>query len=287
MQPFWFYLAVIWGVAAPWCVLTVPSMVASFREKSGSRSHDNPTHRTRRERLFAWTVIVTFVILSLSRSKLALYLLPAIPFLTGVFVLVEKRIGWRPWMRIALGAVAVLLALTGLAAILGYFFFDRLPVPAEYAFAHTPLLFPAGALLLAGGIYGLVASKAGWQRPVLALGAAILLCALTLSPLLPRVNEVIGYRQLSEDIRSQAGPTHEVYTLGLSRPENMDALLHRSIHILDPEAFAADPSLLPEDAVLAVSQKEDAAASGRYSGILKASGRSCTESSAGLYRIWR
>ncbi|MBQ3723247.1 MAG: glycosyltransferase family 39 protein [Bacteroidales bacterium] len=286
-EPVWFYLAVIWGVAAPWCVLTVPSMIASFREKSGSRRHSNPTHRTRRERLFAWTVIVTVVLLSLFSSKLALYLLPALPFLVGVFVLVVKRLGWRLWMRVALGAVSILFALIGLAAIIGYCFFDHLPLPAEYGFARTPLLFPGGVLMIAAGIYGLMASKRGWQRPVLVLGVALLLLVPLFSPLLPRVNEVVGYRQLSEDVRAVARPAADIYTLGLYRPENMDVYLHRPVQVLDPEVFLNDPSSLPAGAIVIVSQKKDAAASGRYGGILKASGRRSTESSAGLYRIWR
>lgn len=286
-EPFWFFLAVIWGVAAPWCLLTVPAMVASFREKSGSSRHSNPTHRTRRERLFAWAVIVTFVLLSFFSSKLAIYLLPMIPFLTAVFVLVEKRLGWRPWMRLALGAVSILFALIGVAAIAGYFFFDRLPVPAEYGFARTLLLFPGGALLIAAGVYALFASGHGWQRPVLVLGAALLLLIPLFSPLLPKVNEVVSYRQLSEDVRSVARPASKICALELYRPENMDVYLHRTIRVLDPETFQEDLSSMPPGTVVIVSQKKDAAASGRYSDILKASGRRFTESSAGLYRIWR
>ncbi len=286
-EPVWFYLLTIWGVAAPWCVLTIPSMVASFREKSGSRSHRNPTHRTRRERLFAWAVIVTFVLLTLSSSKLAIYLLPLMPFLVAVFVLVEKRIGWQPWMQIALRVAAVLVGVAGVAAIAGFFVFDSLRLPEEYEFARTPLLFPAGALLVAAGVYGFLAAEDGWQLPVLALGAGILLCALTLTPLLPRVNDLSGYRHLSEDVRDVGGPVSDVYTLGLYRPEAMDVYLHQDVQVLDPEAFLADPSIVPAGAVVVVSQKKDAAASYRYSDVLRNTGRHSTESSMGLYRIWR
>ena len=76
-----------------------------------------------------------------------------------------------------------------MAAIAGYFFFDRLPVPAEYGFARTLLLFPGGALLIAAGVYALFASGHGWQRPVLVLGATLLLLIPLFSPLLPKVNE--------------------------------------------------------------------------------------------------
>lgn len=284
-EPFWFYLAVIWGVAAPWCFLTVPSLVASFREK-GSHSHHSPEHRSRRERLFAWAAVVTFVILTLSRSKLAIYLLPLLPFLVGVFVLLEKRLGWQPWMRVGLRIAAVLVGAAGVAAIAGYFVFDSLHLPEEYAFARTPLLLPAGALVLAAGVYAFLAAGDGWPLPVLSLGAGILLCALTLTPLLPRVNDISGYRHLCEDIRSVAGPSGEVYTVGLKRPESMNVFLHREIHAVDPQALLDDPSAVPEGATVVVSQKKDAAASYRYSDVLRGTGRRSTESSAGLYRIW-
>lgn len=277
--PFWFYFAVIWGVAAPWCLLTVPGTASSLLNRIG---------RSEGERLQAWTALVTFVVLSLFSSKLGLYLLPIVPFLTGAFVLAEKRLGWRPWMRGMLGAISLLLALCALAALCGWFGFDRLGVPSDYAFIHTPLLLVAGVLLLAAGIYAFCASRRGWERPVLALGAALLLSIAVGSPaVMPRVNELSGYGPLCADIRAQGEPAGEVWTSGLSRPENMDVYLHRPIHILDPEAFLEDPGILPEGALVVVAQKQDAAASGRYSDVLQSTGRSASESSGGRYRIWR
>ena len=154
-------------------------------------------------------------------------------------------------------------------------------------------IFPAcprdyfAGLLVAAGVYGFLAAEDGWQLPVLALGAGILLCALTLTPLLPRVNDLSGYRHLSEDVRDAGGPVCDVYTLGVYRPEAMDVYLHQDVQVLDPEAFLADPSVVPEGAVVVVSQKKDAAASYRYSDVLRNTGRHSTESSMGLYRIWR
>ena len=189
-------------------------------------------------------------------------------------------------MRVGLGITAALFALLGLAAVAGYFFFDRLPIPPEYGFAHTPLLIPAGLILLTGAGLSFAWLRQGWQRPVLALGSSLLLIIAVLSPLTPKANAVIGYRQLCEDIQTLA-PGREVCTVGMYRPENMDVYLGKDIHVLDPAEWEADPSLVPDGAVVVLSQKQDAAASGRYSGILKDSGRSCTESSGGLYGIWR
>ena len=278
--PFWFYLAVIWGAAAPWCLLTVPAVGVSL-----SRLGQEET-RTRRERLFLSVVLSGFVLLSLFSSKLAIYLLPLLPFLPALFVLVEKRRGWRPWMRVCLGITALLFALLGAAAVAAYFVFDALPIPAEYGFARTPLLISAGLILLAGAVLALLGLKNGWQRPVLAIGASMLLTVAVLSPLTPRVNAVVGYRQLCEDILAQA-PGREVCTLGLYRPENMDVYLGHEIRILDPAGVEADPDSIPEGALVVLAVKQDAAVSGRYSGILRDSGRTCSVSSEGLYQIWR
>ena len=285
-EPFWYYLPVLFGVAAPWCLLTVPSLVMSFAKGGKTPVRRHHSARSRRERLFLTQVLTGGVLLSLSRSKLAIYLLPLLPFLGGVFVLVEQRRGWEKWMRVALGVVAGIFALIGVAAIAGYPAFDRLPVPAEYAFARSPLLIVAGLLLLGGAVYAFRCLKGGWQRTVLSLGLALMLTILCLSPLTPKVNELTGYRQLSEDVRSRGG-FGDIYTIGLKRPENMDVYLHRPVHAVDGEAFAADPSRIPAGATVIVSEKADAAVSGRYSGILEASGRTRSLSSAGLYGVWR
>ena len=281
--PFWFYLPVIWGVAAPWCLLTLPAAALSLAR--GRKARYQGSEALRRERLFLSVVLTGLVLLSLFSSKLAIYLLPLLPFLTAVFVVVEQRRGWEGWMRLSLGIISLLFAGIGVAAIAGWAAFDRLPIPAAYGFARTPLLIPAGAVLIAGAVLSLAGAKRGWQRPVLVLAAAMMLCVPILSPLLPRVNEQIGYGRLCADIRSQEAGG-EVYTLGLSRPENMDVYLHRPVRAVDPEAFAADPSCIPDSMTVVLSQKTDEAASGRYSLILSESGRSCTQSS-GRYGIWR
>ncbi len=137
-----------------------------------------------------------------------------------------------------------------------------------------------------GALFSFAWLQKGWQRPVLALAASLLLPVTVASPLIPSVNEQIGYRQLSEEIRKpDKGET--VYTLGLKGAENMDVYLHRQVIAVDPKAFLEDPSLIPEEATVVVSEKADAAVSGRYSGILRESGRTGSESLAGLYRIWR
>ena len=275
--PFWYYLAVVWGVAAPWCLLTVPAAGVSLLQE------DPDFPKTRREQLFLCTVLTGFVLLSLFSSKLAIYLLPLVPFGVALFVRMERRRGWELWMRVVLGLTALVFALIGAASAAAYWVFDCLPVPAEYAFAHTPLLIPAGLILLSGAVLAFCTLKKGWQRPVLALSAAMMLTVAVASPLIPEVNARIGYRQLCTAL----GHDETVSTLGLKGAENMDVYLHRAVTVVDPDAFLKDPALIPAGTTVILSEKADAAVSGRYSGILKASGRTCSPSREGLYGIWR
>ena len=274
--PVWFYLATIWGVAAPWCLLTVPSLGVSLARQPG---------RGETERLLAWTAVAGLVLLSLFSSKLALYLLPLLPLLTAVFVLAEKRVGWRPWMRGMLGVIAGVFALIGVGAPAAWFGLGRSYIPEEYAFVRSPLLWGAALLFVAGAVVALRGLRSGWQRPVLALGVSLLLAVGVLSPLVPRINLVFGYADICAQVAEKA-PAAEVCTLGLNRPENMDVYLHCPVTAVDLGRFAEDPSLIPAGATVILNEKINAAASCRYGSILHDSGRSCVYESA-LYSVWR
>jgi 4-amino-4-deoxy-L-arabinose transferase-like glycosyltransferase len=282
--PFWFYGVVIWGVAAPWCLLTIPSVVIVLFGRRGPL-RDYLFSRQAKTRLFAGTVFLGFILLSVFSSKLAIYLLPLLPFLNYAFVRLVQRSGWRTWMRWSLSLTTLVFAAVGIAIVVGFFLFDRLPIPAEYSFARTPLLILAGLILLSGSIVALTRVRDGWQHPVMILGASLLLGAVVLTPLQPAVNKVTGYGALCEEIQAVA-PEGEVFAIGLSRPEGMDVYLHRSVRALDPDKLLRNPSLLPSEAAVVLSRKKDAAASFRYSGILEESGRTCVSESAS-YTVWR
>ena len=188
-------------------------------------------------------------------------------------------------MRWSLSLTTLVFAAVGIAIVVGFFLFDRLPIPAEYSFARTPLLILAGLILLSGSIVALTRVRDGWQHPVMILGASLLLGAVVLTPLQPAVNKVTGYGALCEEIQAVA-PEGEVLAIGLSRPEGMDVYLHRSVRALDPDKLLRNPSLLPSEAAVVLSRKKDAAASFRYSGILEESGRTCVSESAS-YTVWR
>ena len=97
--PFWYYFAAVWYVTAPYMFLLVGSIVASFK---GIRKEG----RQDKETFFLVTVSATFVMLSLFSGKLAVYLVPVMPFMVLLFIEVLKRTGWKRWMDWAVAVPA-------------------------------------------------------------------------------------------------------------------------------------------------------------------------------------
>lgn len=253
--PFWYYACNIWYVMAPWCLAAVPAVVISFCRKKD---------RSRTETLWIWTAAVTFVMLSLFSSKLAIYLAPAFAFIVYVWVLLEGRTGWKKWMKYAFAVPGAIFILLGVAMIVAVAAFGRIGALAEYGFARSPLVVIGGVLLLSGGVVALRELRKGWTGCVLALGTALLLMVFTVSWKMPQINALTGYAQLCEDIKAcEKEHGDKVYMLRVYRPENVDVYLGHQVTVLDKDAD------LPEDGIVVTPRKmkpalqEKMAASGR------------------------
>lgn len=270
--PVWQYCILIWGVLAPWCLLTVPSAVLSFVRKDG---------RGEVERTFAWTVVTTFVMLSAFSSKLAIYLAPLFPFIVYLSVLVIRRQGYGTWMKWALGIPAALWVLLGASLVAAVPLWSRLPIPAEYMFARTPLVTLAGVLMLSGGILALTDVRKDWRIHVTALGASLLLMAFTLAWKMPEINPLVGYAPLCKDIASVETPGENVYMLRVYRPENVDVYLGHDVTVLDRDEVLQTGTLPGEGIVVLDGSKKDAC---KFEPMLASSGRICLRS--GIFEIW-
>lgn len=220
--PVWYYLTTIWGVLAPWCLCTLPSLVRALNPRE--RQPSEPL-----ERLLAIAVVSTVVMLSCFSSKLAIYLVPVIPFAVYTFPLVMARRGYDTLSRVGLSVPAVLFIIIGVLAIVAALLWRVFPSVTgllDYPFVSSPLVFQTAAFLVVGGIAGMCVMRYGWEWPVLAMSASLFLMLFTGSFLLPQVNDYIGYR----NVCSLVPQDEEVYTLHVRRPENMDVYLGRDIH---------------------------------------------------------
>lgn len=239
-EPFWFYLIQIWPVMLPWCFLTIPACVASLCRRGESAAPR--ANAGRLEKLCRCAFFSTIILLSCSSSKLPVYLLPIIPFAVYLLPLYVRRTGWRRWMDWTIVASAALFAMIGLALAIMPLIHDKIPALAPYTFAASPWIALAGFVVLVGGVLTVFSVlKSGRQLlSVRPLAVAVLAFFLALAPLMPQINEYLGYGALCRDIPEDA----RVYVRGHNRPENMDVYLGRDIVVVGPD----DP--LPADGVL-------------------------------------
>lgn len=227
--PVWYYLAVIWGVLAPWCLATIPASIAGLFPKGKG---DGRVAATEIERFFALSSISAFIMLSCFSSKLAIYLAPIFPFMVYLFPIVADRRGWKGWYGFAFGLAAFLAVIIGvLAAVVAAIcmVFPTVPEIIDYPFIGSPFICGAGILLFIGGVkaLGQLRKKASdWHRPVISVSTGLMLAVFLVGFKMPEINDYVGYANLCKLV-SEDG---DVYTLGVRRPENMDVYLGRDIY---------------------------------------------------------
>lgn len=230
--PWWFYIVCIWEVMAPWCLLTVPAVVIAMVRKG--RKTDEP--------FWGWIAFSTFVMLSCFSSKIAIYLAPVFPFVAYVFPVEAKRLRGSAWIRIGLVVPALLFVIIGVAAMAAGAFFGPLSGVlagsgvdvSAYGFAGGPLTVIAGAVLLSGGVIGLLRSSRQWYESIIPMAVSLLVGLFLVSWMMPSINDFAGYRSLCREIPEDM----EVYAWKCYRPENIDVYLGHEITVMDPEAIA-------------------------------------------------
>jgi len=224
--PFWYYLGLIWAVMAPWCLATVPALIGGLLKKRGGEAPSGY------ERLLALTGISTVVMLSCFSSKLAIYLAPVFPFAVYLWPAAVRRRGWNGWQTAAMMFPALLATIIGLAAALAAFVcmvVPKLPDFINFPFLRSPLILLGGMVLAFGGIKAIIAlskDKGAWHRPVGAVAVSLLVALFLVSFKMPQINDYIGYGNLCKLVPESG----RVYTLKVSRPENMDVYLGRDIY---------------------------------------------------------
>ncbi|MBR1928031.1 MAG: dolichyl-phosphate-mannose--protein mannosyltransferase [Bacteroidales bacterium] len=260
-SPFWYYLAAVWYIVAPYMFLLVGALVYSICHPGRSEGSMRSERSSDKERFFLVTVVSTFVMLSLFSAKLAIYLAPIMPFMVLLFVEVLRRTGWTKWMTWTLAVPVGLLGLVALAALLALCLGGRIPALAEilspYPFIYSWTVKLAALLLLSGAIFALyyLFSK---EKPSVALmfvGASMLLAVYPASSVLPQANDWIGYGNLCGTIPQDA----EVAAVQVRRPGPMKVYLGREVvdYQKDFQAFKkaeVDGRLASEDPLVLVTR---------------------------------
>lgn len=221
--PFWYYLACVWYVIAPYCLAAAGALGVSVAAMAKKR------HLSDTEALFTTAIVSTTVMLSCFSAKLAIYIAPVIPFIIYLFPLVEERTGWKKWMGVTLAVPAVLLAMAGLVPSV-----VKLIKPAgimnlieDYSFALSRLGIVATLTLTVGCAAGVwcILKKKLWVRGVFYIATGMLLMVYSGSMLMSRINDFVGYGNICRYIPEDT----EVVTLRVHRPENIDVYIGRGI----------------------------------------------------------
>ena len=227
-EPFWYYLMVIWYIAAPYSLLLIGGMIKSFFTGGYNVSG----------KLYVAVIATAFLMMSSFSSKLAIYLLPVFPFLVYLFSLQQYDAKSRWWIKLSLAIPSFIFILVGLVAILALSMSDEFPQLAgligTYSFVQSPLMYIALSALMAGGGFALwfIFMEGKWQKPVISISVSMLACVLAASPLIPEANDFVGYENLCEvagRMASESGKDCSFVTLYVSRPENMDVYFGKDI----------------------------------------------------------
>lgn len=212
-EPLWYYLVSIWWSMAPWSLLVIGIIVVALRKKV-------PFFPLEKFLLIA--AASTFVMLSLSSSKVAVYLMPAFPLMIYVGVMLLPR--WSAvWSRIALAVPASLCALGAAGAFTVGLATDMVPL------LGNPFCIGAACVLFIGGLVSLwkLWKSDSVYGSIRSLAATLFAALFTGGFALPEINVSIGYRELCliAHEKAQATAGRKIYTWNVSRAENMSVHL--------------------------------------------------------------
>ncbi|MCM1291191.1 MAG: dolichyl-phosphate-mannose--protein mannosyltransferase [Prevotella sp.] len=257
-EPFYFYCISIWYSIAPWSLCVIGLIVGAFfrRHFYGSVKE--------LEKFYLTVTGVTFVMLSLVSSKLAVYLLPTFPFIiySGAFLLPQYKDS--RWVKLSIAFPAVIFML--------------LPAAIPFALQKSPEFVTfwtvvALIILAFGGVVTIIfiyRKGDGLSRGIITLAFTILLFLFFAGMSLPILNSGIGYRDLAEKcLRYSTNKEDKIYTYKVRRPENLDVYLNKGIEIISQPEDGAP--VFPEQGVLLIRTKDlpedmiPVAQSGKYS----------------------
>lgn len=218
-EPFYYYLLALWYALAPWSLFYVLILLTALFKRN---------IRTPLEKFYLTIIVVTFVMLSVFSSKLAIYLLPAFPFFTYLSFLLLPRTPSN-LVHIALFIPAIVFVLT-LPAL--YLLQHKLTLPFLLSLQASVTVLTGSALLALYFLY-----RKYLYKPVNLLSSGILATLFIGSFALPQLNPYIGLSTLCRQAEEIA---HELnigrfYFYNFRSGEYLDIYLKNDIRPIRPE----------------------------------------------------
>lgn len=228
--PVYFYGISIWYSLAPWSLLVVGGFVAALHPKA---------IRSNLQNFFLLTGGITLCMLSCISAKLAVYALPAIPFMVYGVAMYIPRCRDSRWQRWALGIPAAMLSLSLPVVYV-------LATHTDNVWLHQWQFYATAYVLTLSGMYGfcqVTQQRFDLTGVIHTLAVGMLAAVFVAGWAVRSLNPYIGYGSLCEKATQLARErrlTH-FYTWRLPRAENMDVYLGCPIRKIDDEAWPQCP----------------------------------------------
>ena len=224
--PFYYYFVSIWYSLFPWSLLLVGVITVAVCKKM---------IHTELQKFFFVIIVVTFLLLSLSSSKIEVYMLPAFPFIVYLTIMFLPNFSWNRWLALSISIPSVIFA-----CFLPVFMVLVQQNGSIY-YLNTQLFYIAASILTLSGLYSFYIL---YKQKQINISIRVLFCGLFCSVFvggwgLSDINAEIGYRELcAKGVEvAQKYNLEKYYVWGLYRPENMDVYLHKSIQVMSLDEF--------------------------------------------------
>ena len=212
-EPFYYYFGAFWYSLAPWSLLIAGILIAGFKKKLAA---------TDMELFFLVIALSTIATLSLFSSKLAVYMLPSIPFFVYLSTLWLVRLGSPRWISSLAGIPAAILILIFPVVIVASQFREISEV------GISPLVFISCFMLSGAGILAIrFLLKHELNKAIISLGSGILISVFVVSFAIPRYNNYIGLQEICDQAKETASEKGGVnyYYCEMTIADNLNAYL--------------------------------------------------------------
>lgn len=228
-EPFYYYAVSTWYSLAPWSLLTIGLLFVSIYKKK---------IKSKAELFFAIIILSTLGLLSIISSKLAVYLLPIVPFVIFSSVLLLQQFNTQnKWIRASI-AIPALILLPALPIII------YLSNKAETSFLAIPLIYISAAIFTITGIatLWLLYRKGETYKAIYSMSMGFLMCIFVLGWAMPQLNSQLGWRNLCTKAMELSKEKHttDYCVYKISRAENMDVYLKSDVQMVTKEEVIAD-----------------------------------------------
>ena len=226
--PFYFYGLSIWYSIIPWSFLFIGLAAVSLYYKK---------IKTDIEWFFLITFGATFLMLSLFSSKLAIYLVPLLPFLAYFSALQLRKFAWNKWLAVSLviPAVIFIVALPGLII--------ATTQNAELAYLRLPLIYAGAGILSLTGIVGiiLIYKQKDIYLTIKAFAFGLFFTLFVVGWSLKEINPQLGFADVCKEAKniSEQAETTGFNTYKIKRSVSMDVFLGEKIQEITLEELSS------------------------------------------------